>query len=37
MVWSWYRRLWDERLNRLAAYLKHLQEGGGKDARDKDK
>ena len=30
MVWAWYRRLWEERLDRLAAYLKKLQEGGDK-------
>ncbi len=24
--WLWYRRLWEARFDRLAAYLKRLQE-----------
>ena len=31
MPWiAWYRGLWEERFNRLAAYLKRLQQGSGK-------
>lgn len=36
MVWEWYRKLWEDRLNRLAAYLKKLREGGDRDAGDKE-
>ena len=25
--WDWYKRLWEERFDRLAAYLKRLQSG----------
>ena len=28
MWWQYYRQIWEERLNRLAAYLKALQAKG---------
>ncbi len=32
MVWTWYRKLWEDRLDRLAAYLKRLQDTGDRHA-----